>query len=333
VASEHEKMNLKTPLTEATGIELPIICGAMYPCSNPELVAAASAAGGIGVIQPLTLVYVYKYDFRTGLARIRELTDRPVGFNVLLETSSKVYEKRMREWLEIALENGVRFFVTALGNPRWVVDLVHAHGGVVYHDVVSKKWALKALDAGVDGLICVNRNAGGHAGSETPEKMIEELGPLGKPLVCAGGIGDASDFTYALKLGFAGVQMGTRFIATRECKAPQEYKEALVRANASDIVLTERVTGIPLAVINTPYVQSIGTRAGPLARFLLQNRRTKKHMRTLFQIASFWKLKRSMQKGMSTQDYWQAGRSVASVQKIESVAEILARFRAESVRS
>lgn len=326
-------MNLKTPLTQAAGIELPVICGAMYPCSNPELVAAASEAGGIGIIQPLTLVYVYKYDFRAGLARIRELTQKPVGFNVLLETSSKVYEKRMREWLEIALDGGVRFFVTALGNPRWVVDLVHARGGVVYHDVVSKKWALKALEGGVDGLICVNRNAGGHAGSESPEKLLEELGPLGKPLVCAGGIGDAADFVRALKLGFAGVQMGTRFIATHECKAPQEYKEAIVKAQSSDIVLTERVTGIPLAVINTPYVQSIGTRAGPLARLLLQNRHTKKHMRTLFQVASFWRLKRSMQKGMSTKDYWQAGRSVSGVQRIESVAEILARFRAESARA
>jgi nitronate monooxygenase len=276
------------------------------------------------------LVYVYKYDFKAGLARIRELTQKPLGFNVLLETSSKVYEKRMREWLEIALDGGVRFFVTALGNPRWVVDLVHSRGGIVYHDVVSKKWALKALDGGVDGLSCGNKNAGGHAGAEAPEKLFEDLAPLGKPLICAGGIGDAADFKRALSMGFAGVQMGTRFIATRECRAPEEYKQAIVAAHASDIVLTERVTGIPLAVINTPYVQSIGTHAGPIARFLLQNRRTKKHMRTLFQVASFWKLKRSMQRGMSTKDYWQAGRSVEGVKRIESVSEILARFRAEA---
>ena len=78
------------------------------------------------------------------------------------------YEERMKRWIDIALEEGVRFFITALGNPRWVVDKVHAVGGVVYHDVTERKWALKALDGGVDGLICVNGRAGGHAGTHSP---------------------------------------------------------------------------------------------------------------------------------------------------------------------
>ncbi len=162
-------------LLQQLGIEVPVICGAMYPCSNPELVAAVSEAGGIGVIQPLSLTYVWGHDFRAGLQKIKSLTHRPFGMNALLERSSRVYENRMRLWIEIALEEGCRFFVTALGNPKEVVSEVHRAGGVVYHDVTERKWALKARDSGVDGLLCVNRNAGGHAGSRTPEALYEEL--------------------------------------------------------------------------------------------------------------------------------------------------------------
>ncbi len=107
---------MHTAFTEHAGIEVPLICGAMYPCSNLELVAAASAAGGIGIVQPISLIYAHKTDLREGLRAIRAITDRPIGFNAIVEQSSKVYEDRMRRWVDIALEEGVRFFVTALGN-------------------------------------------------------------------------------------------------------------------------------------------------------------------------------------------------------------------------
>ena len=106
------------------GIDYPIIGGPMYPCSNPELVAAVSAAGGLGVLQPISLTYVYDYDFRAGIRLIRELTDRPIGMNALIEKSSKKYQARMSEWIDIGLEEGVRFFVTSLGKPDWVADLL-----------------------------------------------------------------------------------------------------------------------------------------------------------------------------------------------------------------
>jgi nitronate monooxygenase len=116
-----------------SGVEVPLICGAMYPCSNPELVAAVSEAGGLGVVQPLSLSYVHGRDFRAGLAKIRELTKKPVGLNVLTEKSlSKVYRERMERWIDAALEEDVRFFVTSLGNPRWVVERARHAGGVVY---------------------------------------------------------------------------------------------------------------------------------------------------------------------------------------------------------
>ena len=119
---------LTTSLTEHAGIEVPLICGAMYPCSNPELVAAASEAGGIGILQPVSLTYVHGYDFREGLRYMKRLTDRPIGMNALIETASRRYHERMTEWIDIALEEGVRFFVTSLGKPTWVVDRVGALG-------------------------------------------------------------------------------------------------------------------------------------------------------------------------------------------------------------
>ena len=282
---------LDTPLTRDAGLEVPLICGAMYPCSNPELVAAASDAGGIGIVQPISLTYVHGHEFREGLRLIRRLTPRPFGMNALIEASSRRYHEQMVEWVGIALEEGIRFFITSLGNPRWVCERVHAAGGRVYHDVTERKWGQKGLDAGVDGLIAVNRRAGGHAGPRSAEALIEELGSLGLPLVCAGGVGDAPDFVAALRQGYAGVQMGTRFIATPECRASAAYKQAIVAADADDIVLSERITGVPVAVINTPFIRRMGLRAGPLARWMLRGRRTKHWMRTLYALKSIWQLK------------------------------------------
>ena len=317
-----------TALTRDAGITVPLICGAMYPCSNPELVAAVSAAGGIGIIQPLSLVYVHGHEFRAGLRLIRRLTDRPVGMNVLIEQSSATYLERMRRWLDEALDQGIRFFVTSLGNPRWVVDRARQVGGIVYHDVTERKWALKARDGGVHGLIAVNDRAGGHAGPRSAEQLLEDLGDLGLPLVCAGGIGAPADFARVLALGYAGAQLGTRFIATTECRAHEAYKRAIVNATAADIVLTERVTGVPLAVIRTPYVERVGTRAGPLARWLLRHRRTKHWMRTVYALRSAWSLKRGALEGTSSKDYWQAGKSVDGVDAIEPAGEVVRRFAA-----
>jgi nitronate monooxygenase len=315
-----------TELTRQLGIELPIIGGAMYPCSNPELVAAVSEAGGIGVVQPLSLTYVHGHGFREGLRFIRSLTSKPIGMNALIEQSSKTYHQKMVRWVEEAIEEGVRFFVTSLGNPRWVVDRVAAAGGYVYHDVTERKWALKGRDAGVHGLIAVNANAGGHAGPKDPRALFEELADLGLPVVCAGGVSDAATFRAALLIGYAGVQIGTRFIATTECSAHPAYKKAIVDATADDIVLTERLTGVPVAVIRNEYVSRIGTKAGPIARWMLRGRKTKHWMRTIYALQSLRSLKRSLRSGQAYGDYWQAGRSVAGIDEILPVAEVIRRM-------
>ncbi len=318
--------SLATEFTKHVGIEVPLICGAMYPCSNPELIAAVSDAGGIGIIQPISMSFVHGHKLRDGIRLIKSLTDKPVGFNAIVEKSSKVYEDRMRKWIDIALEEGVRFFITALGKPDWVVEKVHAVGGIVYHDITERKWAEAALEQGVDGLICVNGRAGGHAGSKTPQQLISELGDLNVPLICAGGIGDEAAFGDALDMGYAGVQLGTRFIATTECKAHNDYKQAIVRAKADDIVLTEKISGVPVAVINTPYVEKLGTKANFIARRLLQHPKYKHYMRMFYSLKSIWQLKRASLKGISYKDFFQAGKSVDGIDKVESAGDIVNRF-------
>jgi nitronate monooxygenase len=122
------------------------------------------------------------------------------------------------------------------------------------------------------------------------------------------------------------VQMGTRFIATTECRAHDDYKQAIVRARPQDIVLTEKITGVPVAVIKTPYVERMGTKAGFVARAMLQHPRAKHWMRMIYSLQSIWQLKQSSLRGGGYKDYFQAGKSVAGVQNIASAAEIVRRF-------
>ncbi len=313
---------LDTPLTRHAGIEVPLVCGAMYPCSNPELVAAASEAGGLGIVQPLSLTFVHGHEFRAGLRLIRSLTARPIGMNALIERSSRVYLDRMRRWVDVAIEEGVRFFVTSLGDPRWVTEAAHAAGGYVYHDVTEAKWAARAAEAGVDGLIAVNDRAGGHAGPRGVEALLEELRPFGLPVVCAGGVGDAAGFAAMLRLGYAGVQMGTRFIATPECRASDAYKRAIVDAGEADVVLTERLTGIPVAVLNTPHVKRVGTQAGRFEKWMLRGRRRKHWMRSWYAVRSAFRLRRDS-RASGSPEYWQAGKSVAAIRSIEPAGDIV----------
>ncbi|HFE37541.1 MAG TPA: nitronate monooxygenase [Gammaproteobacteria bacterium] len=322
----NEKNTFNSRFLQHVGIDVPVIGGPMYPCSNPELVAAVSAAGGIGIVQPISLTYVHGYKFREGLQYIRQLTDKPVGMNALIEQSSKTYHRRMAQWIDIALEEGVRFFITSLGKPDWVVKKVHAAGGVVYHDVTERKWAAKGVDGGVDGLIAVNQNAGGHAGSVSREELFDDLLQFDLPIICAGGIATANDFSETLRIGYQGVQMGTRFIATQECTASNAYKEAIIRAQAEDILLNERITGVPVAVIRSPGRQAKDLKAGFLARYMLRSRKMKYLMRTIYALRSIHQLKKSLHEARQKEELWQAGKSVAGIDRIESVGDIIAQF-------
>lgn len=311
----------KNKFLEHSGVEHPIICGPMYPCSNPELVAAASEAGGLGVIQPISLTYVHGYDFEKGIDYIKSLTSKPLGMNLLIEKSSEKYHQKMVNWMEIALKKDIKFFITSLGKPDWVVEMAHKHGAVVYHDATEAKWAKKAVEAGVDGLIAVNDRAGGHAGHTGYDSLFKELQQFGLPVVCAGGVSDREGYQAALVEGYDAVQMGTRFIATTECNASDAYKQAIVNANEGDIVLTERITGVPVSVINTPYIQKQGLKPNWLERKMLHHPKLKYLMRAILFLSSMKSLKKSLH--TESMDYWQAGKSVAGVKEVSSVQAVI----------
>ena len=318
---------IRTRLTEHAGVEFPIICGAMYPCSNPELVAAAANGGGMSIIQPVSLTYVHSWDLREGIQYIKSLTGKPIGFNALIEKGSKKYLDRMSTWIDIALEEGIRFFVTSLGKPDWVCERVHQVGGVVYHDVTNRHWAQKGLDCGVDGLICVNNRAGGHLGPTSMESMYDELDDLDLPLICAGGIGSEKELTRTMEVGYDGVQMGTRFIATTECNTPEDYKNAIVKASETDIVSTNRMTGVPISVIKSKYFRQ--KNSWPFQ--ILLNSRFKHTARMLLNLNSFIRLKYISRNNKSKnsekmKQYYSAGKSVETVHGIEPASIIMQRL-------
>ncbi|MBL6998590.1 MAG: nitronate monooxygenase [Gammaproteobacteria bacterium] len=307
----------------SSAVEFPIIGGPMYPCSNPELVAAISEAGALGIIQPLSLTYVHGYDFLTGLQYMQSLTDKPLGFNALIEKSSRKYQQRMSGWIDIALEQGVRFFITSLGKPDWVVERVHAYGGVVYHDVTELKWAEIGIDCGADGLICVNNRAGGHCGTLSAEQLYEDCQKFGRPLVCAGGIADHAGMQAMLKLGYQACQLGTRFIASDECKVSEDYKLAIVKANENDITLTEKMTGVPVSIIKPTDRSEQTFKAQGMLAWLLKSRRFKHLTRLFLSLRSIIKLKTVVDSASSRSEYWQAGKSVAAIHQILPVKKII----------
>ena len=313
-------------LTQHAGVEFPIICGAMYPCSNPELVAAAAEGGGMAIIQPVSLTVVHGFDkpdltqgVLDGIRYIRSKTDKPLGFNALIEKGNDKYLERMSQWIDIALDEGIRFFVTSLGKPDWVCERVHAKGGFVYHDVTTRLHAEKGVDCGVDGLICVNDRAGGHLGNDSMEEMYEELVDLGLPLICAGGIGSEKELKAALRIGYDGVQMGTRFIATTECTMPEGYKDAIVSSGEKDIDWTVKLTGIPVSVIKTPGYK----RENPWIIRKLLSGRMKHRTRWILNTVSFRRWQRMSKGSKSSNEIWSAGKSVETIHSVDSATSIM----------
>ena len=314
-------------LKSQLGIEVPVICGPMYPGSNPELVAAVSEAGGMGVVQPISLTHIYKHDFREGLRLIKSLTDKPFGVNFTLMDGVKVYEQRNRQWMQIAIEEGVKFFLTSLGNPKPVVKVAQEHDIIVYHDVTTRAFAQKAADAGVHGLNCVNNRAGGQTGQLSPEDMLEQLKDFNLPLICAGGVGDEEDFRRMLQAGYAGAQLGTRFLATQECQVPDDYKQAIVEHGEDDIVWTNKLAGTNSSVIRTPDIEKLGLRTGPITSRLLQNRRTKKLTRMMMLLRTTQRYKK-VALDPTYSRYWQAGKGIGGIDSIEPAGAVVARFAA-----
>ena len=317
--------NTKTFLKD-TGASIPIVCGPMYPGSNPELIAAVSEAGGFGVVQPLSLTSLYGHDFREGLRLIKSLTDKPFGVNfTIFGGGNKKYHDNNKKWMDISIEEGVKFFLTSLGKPTEIVKIAKKHDIKVYHDVPNKKVALAMVDCGVDGLNCINWRAGGQTGIYSAEKFMEDLKDIKIPLICAGGIGDENDYKKALEMGYSGVQLGTRFLASKECIVTKSYKNAIVNSEEKDIVWTNKIAGNNSSVIKTKDIMRGGLRTGPIINFMLRRPKLKKYARMYL-----------MSKGLKSYSktafddsvqFWQAGKGVGGIKSIESCADILKNYK------
>ena len=326
-----DPLSLTKRLLNDTGIKVPIFCGPMYPGSNPELVAAVSAAGGLGIVQPLSLTHLYGHDFREGLRLIKSLSgNNPFGVNFTILPNKK-YQRMMDEWMDISISEGVKFFLTSLGKPDSIVTIARRHGIKVYHDVHNAELARRAVSAGVDGLNLLNSSMGGQTGSLSTDAFIFEVQKfnLDVPLICAGGIGDEKAFSNALEMGYAGVQMGTRFLATNECKVTNSYKKAIVKAESTDIVLTNKLAGTESSVIRTPMIESGGLRTNSLISFFLKQPATKSFARLFLLQRAVNSYKKSAVD--ESHEIWQAGKGVSGINAIEPVAEIMTRFAAVPV--
>ncbi len=217
------------------GIKYPIIQGGMLGVSCPELVAAISQAGGLGMLSGVKSAE----ELRRDISRTRELTDKPFGVNLPMV----LLKERTPELAEIVAEEGVKVAATTAGSPNICTRLLKEAGVVVMHVVVTIDHALKAESAGVDAVVASGMEAGGFLGHDelTTLVLVPQVADAVKlPVIAAGGIGDARGFVASLALGAEGIQMGTRFIATRECPVGTDYKQAILKAAANSTEVTDR---------------------------------------------------------------------------------------------
>jgi nitronate monooxygenase len=242
--SEHSAVSrLRTPLCDELGIEHPILCAGFGTGARPELVAAVSNAGGMGVLGASGLAPDL---IRREIDRVRELTEEPFGVNVIIAedgwATTDEDKAFLREEVGAAAAAGVTAVVLFWGDPRPYVQQTHEHGVKLLIQVGSPAEAEAAAQAGVDAVIAQGFEAGGHVRGTTSiwelvPQVVEAIGPL--PVLASGGIGDGAGVARALRLGAQGVSLGTRFVASDEAWCHPAYKQRIVEARAEDTVYNE----------------------------------------------------------------------------------------------
>jgi len=317
------EMKLETPFTKLLGCDFPIIAGPMFLVSDENLVTSVSNTGAVGAAPSLN--WRTPELFSEALKTIRQKTQRPFGINLIVNKSNLRVEKD----LEACVEANVPFYITSLGNPKKVIERAHSYGAKVFCDVTELKYAQKVQDMGADGVIAVSAGAGGHAGPTSPLVLIPYLREhLRIPIVAAGGIATGRQILAALILGADAVQIGTRFIASREAKVTDDYKKAIVNAHPEDIVMTKRISGTPAAVIRTPYTDRVGYDLSWIEGKLLKNEMTKKYMRMIRAGLGQLALKKAAEKP-TWKTVWSAGQGVGLIDDILPAAEIMGRLMRE----
>lgn len=312
----------KESLTALLGIQHPIIMAPMFLVSNTKMVIEGMKSGVAGCIPALN--YRTLDELR---ASVRELKTNKVsggsfGYNLIVNKSNIKY----KEQLHVLCEEGVDFIITSLGSPEETINEAHKVGIKVFCDVTDLAFAKKVESLGADALIAVNNQAGGHRGNIDPEQLIKELDKnTSLPVISAGGVGNKADLDTMLSYGAIGVSVGSPFIASEESGVSQDYKQACVDYGANDIVMTERISGTPCTVINTPYVQKVGTKQTWIETLLNKNKSLKKWVKMI----RFYIGMKATEKAATQVTYktvWVAGPSIEDTKAILPVKDIVKKF-------
>lgn len=246
----------RTRITEMFGIEHPILAGPMAYLSDAELVAAVSNAGGLGILVSVT--HPTAGEFREEIKRTKSLTDKPFAANITL--APVVREVNYEEYFVAAIEEGVRIVETSARSPEPYMKMLKDAGVKVMHRATRTRDIVKAEGVGVDAVTILGIEAAGLPGIEDVTSLVRipvAVDAVKIPVIAAGGIGDARGFVAALALGAEGVLMGTRFLASQECKIHPRFKEKLLQLTETDTMTILRSIKNTERVIRTGYTEKI----------------------------------------------------------------------------
>lgn len=289
-------------------LRLPVVAAPMFLISGPDLVVECCKAGVVGTFPALNQRTSEGY-----AAWLDEIAGRldgqptasPFGVNLVVHRSNA----RLEADLKITLDRKVPLIITSLGLNRDLIAEVHSYGGVVFHDVTTIKFAEKAADAGVDGLIAVTYGAGGHAGQISPFAALHEIRQIfGGTLLLGGSISTGAQIAAARLMGADLAYMGTRFMATAESMAVPRQRQMILDAKAADIVYTPAVSGIP-----GNFLRASLTEAG----------------RNPDDLTPPAKLDFGTTEAKAWRDLWAAGQGVGAIDDMPPAADLIARLESE----
>lgn len=321
-------MSKKFSFSSEFNLRVPMVMAPMFLVSNRSMLKAAIDAGIMGVFPSLNFRNEGELDaILTELMQYKEgKTHGNIGVNLIVQKSNLLFEKH----LEICAAHKVPFYITSLGSPAKVINEAHKYGAKVYCDVTNLVHAKKCYDLGCDGFIAVGQGAGGHAGNNPLQVLIPALHREfpSVPIIAAGGIATGEGLLSAMALGACAASIGTRFIASTEASVSDAYKNEIVNSEMDDIVLTEKISGTPCTIINTPYAKKIGYTQNWFEKFMSRNKRTKKYFKMFIQLQGMKLLGKSVLSG-SYETLWCAGKSVSLIHDVKPVGEIVRQITEE----
>ncbi len=313
----HKLLDMKTTFTKLLGIDYPIIMAPMFLVSNTRMILEALNNGITAAIPALN--FRTDEELQKAINEIKSVTNKPFGVNLIVNKSNPKYKTQLETCVKLKID----FIITSLGNPKEVIKLCKPAGIKVFCDVVDLSYAQKVESLGADAVIAVNSEAGGHAGSLASEVLVPMLvNELSIPVISAGGIATNQQLQSALNLGAEAVSIGTLFIASNEAGVCNDYKNALIEYDAKDIILSKNLSGTPLTVINTPYMQKLGNKQSWLSKVMGRNKRLKKYIKMFIMLKGMRSIKKSATKP-TYKSVWVAGPSIGSIYEIKSVKDII----------